>query len=27
VEYAPVGDEDAVTGPPTQLALFSRTER
>jgi 3' terminal RNA ribose 2'-O-methyltransferase Hen1 len=25
LEYAPVGDEDAVTGPPTQLALFSRT--
>ena len=25
VEYSPVGDEHAVTGPPTQLALFSRT--
>jgi 3' terminal RNA ribose 2'-O-methyltransferase Hen1 len=25
VEYAPIGDEHAVTGPPTQLALFSRT--
>lgn len=24
VEYAPIGDEHAVTGPPTQLALFSR---
>lgn len=24
VEYSPVGDEHAVTGPPTQLALFSR---
>ena len=25
LEYAPVGEEDTVTGPPTQLALFSRT--
>jgi 3' terminal RNA ribose 2'-O-methyltransferase Hen1 len=25
VEYLPVGDEDPVTGPPTQLALFSQT--
>jgi len=25
VEYAPIGDEHALTGPPTQLALFSRT--
>ena len=24
VEYAPIGDEHAVTGPPTQLALFGR---
>jgi 3' terminal RNA ribose 2'-O-methyltransferase Hen1 len=24
VEYLPVGDDDALTGPPTQLALFSR---
>ena len=24
VEYAPIGDEHAVAGPPTQLALFSR---
>lgn len=26
VEYAPIGDEHAVTGPPTQLALFSRAQ-
>ncbi len=26
VEYAPIGAEHAVTGPPTQLALFSRKE-
>ena len=25
VEYSPIGDEHALTGPPTQLALFSRT--
>ena len=25
VEYSPIGDEHPLTGPPTQLALFSRT--
>ncbi len=27
VEYFPVGDEDPVLGPPTQLALFSLARR